>query len=175
MEDKEEASSVGLVTLPERPEEKTLCDNCSTPFTIVKQDCPHWDTCDSPLCPLDATSLEHGVYYGDEDVCKRRDFAGLPWVKAQRAIAKLGLGVDDGFFTVAMLSAVKQPRPGLKGLNPDIEFSESRKAERRWIRDKTEGRVIANGIPKGHRVSREKSGNLPKMPAYASSAGRGAK
>lgn len=168
------APGVGPATLPKGQLEETSSKNCSTSFTIVKQDCPHWDDCESPLCPLDATSLEFGIWFGDEAICRAKHYQSLDWVKAQKRIAKLRLGADDGFFNVAMLAAVKQPRPGLKGLNPDMEIGQSKNAEKRWIAQKGP-RVSYGKIPKGGQVTRAKRDNVGKVPVYAASGGRGQK
>jgi hypothetical protein len=80
--------------------------------------CYHFDTCSAPLCPLDAESLEHGVWYADEDICDSRKLEERPrWLAMQKRIAKRQ---SAGYFTVGMLS-----RKGLKsttllkGIDPD--------------------------------------------------------
>lgn len=134
-----------------------------------KIDCPNFNGCDAVLCPLDESSVRHGIWYADEPVCPRRDVPD--WVRTQKRIAKLLTG-DDGYFTVPMLSAIKQARPGLKGLSPDLEISEGQKAEKAWIRDKIRGRVSHHEIPGGGRVIAEKEKSMVSMTSYVTSEER---
>jgi len=101
-----------------------------------KGDCPQFETCSAPLCPLDPSSLANGVFYGDEEICRARKFQSLPWIKKQKKIAKLGLSVDDGFFTVKMLTAIRTITKNLKGADPD-DFD----SEEKWLKQRLEKRV----------------------------------
>ena len=33
------------------------------------RDCKHWDSCDSPVCPLDQKTMERGCWCPDENIC----------------------------------------------------------------------------------------------------------
>lgn len=89
-------------------------------------DCPHFEICEAPLCPLQERSKKYGLWYGDEEICKVRKFQTLFWVKKQKQIAKLGLTADDGFFTVEMLNSLRKITKGLKGADPNDYHSASK-------------------------------------------------
>lgn len=125
-----------------------------------KEECPKFiDGCSAPLCPVDTDSVEGGIWYSDGEICRRRDFQNLDWIKRQRQIAKLKV-TKDKYFTVPMLQAIKQVRKGIQGINPDQLLEETKKAERKWIAEKKGGRVIAKQNPKTPRVIAEEKDNL---------------
>lgn len=57
-----------------------------TPIVPI-EDCPSFDKCDAPLCPLD-TRLKDRIWYADESVCNSRKFGKHRWIQKQRSIAK---------------------------------------------------------------------------------------
>jgi len=95
---------------------------------LTREDCPKFDKCGAPLCPLDPESLKDGIWYPDEEICKRKNTPA--WVRAQRKIAKKTQDTDK-YFNYAMLSRNCQIRKGISGIDPD-------KAEepqlRKWIK-----------------------------------------
>lgn len=122
-------------------------------------DCPKED-CSALLCPLDENSIRNGIWYPDEEICRARKFQTLPWVRKQKRIARLGLTVDAGLFTVEMLAAVSQIRRGIKGINPDQPLEKAKEDEEKWIAEKKGGRVTAKQAHKTSRVIATKRGNL---------------
>ena len=82
--------------------------------------CKLWEGCDAPLCPLAELSMELGVWYPDEAICRKRK--GPDWVKVQKRIVKAG-AAEDKYFTVEMLQTIKQVRKGIKGIDPDRRLS----------------------------------------------------
>ena len=84
-----------------------------------KVKCPNFNRCEAPLCPEDERSLKHGLWYGNEEVCPVIKYRKLKWLQKQRKIARLGKGLDDGFFTVKMLDTLGIMRKGIQGANPD--------------------------------------------------------
>ena len=81
--------------------------------------CPYFEECNAPLCPIDAQSLAHGSWFPDEETCKRREFAA-DWIGRQRKVARsTGGDPDRGCFTVEMLSRNFRISGGLRGLDPD--------------------------------------------------------
>ena len=93
---------------------------------MKKINCPKFHKCNAPLCPLDPESIQHGIWYPDEDICTKRNMH-TPWLKKQKRIKKLlnkNLIDPNLFFSVSMLNKIKAVRPGLKGANPDIPNSE---------------------------------------------------
>lgn len=52
------------------------------------QDCPSFEGCDAPLCPLDS-SLTSRVWYVDEPICNANAQGGKRrWIRKQRLIAR---------------------------------------------------------------------------------------
>ena len=82
----------------------------------MREDCPKFDKCGAPLCPLDSESLKDGIWYPDEEICKRKNVPA--WVKAQRKIAKKTQDIDK-YFNYAMLSRNCKIRKGISGIDPD--------------------------------------------------------
>lgn len=95
--------------------------------------------CSAPLCPLDPSSLANGVFYGDEQICRARKFQNLPWIRNQKKIARLGLTIDDGFFTVKMLSSIGAVTKNLKGADPD-DFD----SEEKWLKERLQKRATVS-------------------------------
>ena len=105
-------------------------------------DCPHFDDCSAPLCPLQP--VDGGIWYPNEEICRSRKFQSLPWIKKQKAVVKIK-APDDKYFTVKMLQALKQVRRGIEGINPDQPLEQANKAEEKWVREHQKTRrIIAN-------------------------------
>ncbi len=51
------------------------------------QGCPSYESCNSPLCPLDP-KLKDRLWFADEDICQGRAGSGKRWIKKQRSIVK---------------------------------------------------------------------------------------
>lgn len=98
---------------------------------MSNEQCRLFETCEAPLCPLDKTSIEHAVWYPDEEICRARKFQSLPWIQKQKRIAKLGLTWEDGFFTVKMLKTIQVVTKSLKGADPD-DFG----SEEKWLKQR---------------------------------------
>ena len=92
--------------------------------------CTLYETCNTPLCPLDGSSL-NGIWYPDEEICRSRVHGNLPWMKAQRKIAK-SANQMSGYFTLAMLNRNCIIRPGITGLDPNEPEEPQLK---RWLDD----------------------------------------
>jgi len=51
------------------------------------EQCPSFNECGAPLCPLDL-DLNKRIWYANEAVCKSRIFGQHRWIKKQRSIKK---------------------------------------------------------------------------------------
>ena len=92
--------------------------------------CPSYDVCAAPLCPLDQQSLDNGIWYLEEDICRKQKQGR--WVQVQKRINKrFGTG-DRGYFTLAMLKACARVGKLLKGLDPDAKNLVGKEAA--WIK-----------------------------------------
>lgn len=80
-------------------------------------ECKRFNVCRAPLCPMDEQSLDSGLWYPDEEVCKLRMFNSCDWVIKQRKISNKA-GVNDGYFTLKSLKAIKIVKYGIKGIDP---------------------------------------------------------
>ena len=92
--------------------------------------CSLYTSCIAPLCPIDADSLE-GVWYPGEKICQAKAGNCLPWVKAQRKIAK-SEAERNGYFTLAMLNHDCVIRKGISGLDPD---KEDKQQVKKWMEE----------------------------------------
>lgn len=123
-------------------------------------DCPKFvEGCSAPLCPLDRDSMKDRIWYSDEEICRRKGFRNLDWIKKQRQIAKLKARKDK-YFSGPMLQAIKQVRRGIEGVNPDQRIEDAKEAERKWIAEKKGGRVIAKQNQKRPQVIAEQKDSL---------------
>lgn len=126
--------------------------------------CPKFEDCSAPLCPL-ADNLRHLIWYPDEDICERRGFQILDWIKKQKAIVKVKAPADR-YFTVEMLEGIKQVRKGIEGINPDQPLEQAKKSERKWMIEKESGRVIAKQNSKPSGVTCAKRSDLVAVGGY---------
>jgi len=90
--------------------------NAPAPSTAGFAACRLSEECVAPLCPLDESSLR-GVWYPGEKICPSRTHGNLPWLKAQRKVARVAAA---GYFTVEMLSRLVVIRDGINGLDPNL-------------------------------------------------------
>ncbi len=121
--------------------------------------CTRFDGCDCPLCPLDVQSLGYGVWFADESVCPRKDFAALPWVRRQRKLARvLGPLSSAGSFTVRMLERDFIVRRGLTGLDPNKGPPDRTEAD--WLGVHPERLASTEAGRAAMRARAEKSGAL---------------
>ena len=81
-------------------------------------ECPHYNKCSSPLCPLDEDSLENGIWFPDEEICKRNEFARKTWVRNQKKIQRRAKNIN-GYFTLNMLKRNCVVKGGICGIDPD--------------------------------------------------------
>lgn len=89
---------------------------------MTSPECPQYDSCNAPICPLDAGNARH-AWFPDEDICSCRNLPdGSPkpeWVEAQRKIARATKDPDRGYFTIRMLQATYKVGKGIRGVDPD--------------------------------------------------------
>ena len=121
--------------------------------------CHNFEKCSSPLCPLDPISLANGAWFPDEEFCRRKDYAGLGWVRRQKRFAQAtGRDSSRGCFRVEMLSHPCRTVKGIRGLDPN-EGPTTQERGRKWIaaRAQTSGKV-----PSGRRfITKNQAGTAP--------------
>ena len=93
--------------------------------------CTLYETCNTPLCPLDGSSL-NGIWYPDEEICRSRVHGNLPWIKAQRKLSRVAA---SGYFTVEMLNRLVVIRKGIAGLDPNVPEEPQLRA---WFQNRAE-------------------------------------
>ena len=121
---------------------------------MTNKECPRFDGCNAPLCPLD-TERQYRFWYPDEDICKLQA-AATDWVRRQRRVAKKA--IDTGlFFTIKMLSHNCRIRTGIKGLDPNAPESQRLKHEREWIKQHPKIVITEEMKNRGKELSRRKS------------------
>ena len=80
--------------------------------------CKHFNTCSAPLCPMDNKTLDGGLWYPNEEICKLRKFAAQSWIRKQKKISKATYDYSR-FFAFDMLNSIKAVREGARGANPN--------------------------------------------------------
>jgi len=82
-------------------------------------ECPYFNDCSAPLCPLDEASLSACAWFPDEETCHRRDLRA-DWIARARKIARVVANDSErGCFTQEMLGRNFRITAGLRGLDPD--------------------------------------------------------
>lgn len=92
--------------------------------------CNLYENCNTPLCPLDQTSLK-GIWYPEEEICRSRTYGNLPWIQAQRKLSRVAA---SGFFTVEMMIRLAVIRKGITGLDPNIPEQQQLRS---WLQNRT--------------------------------------
>ncbi len=81
--------------------------------------CPYFSKgCNAPICPEDPESMECGIWYPDEEICKRKDYAQEVWVRNQRKIKRKTQNADT-YYTFKMLKRNCVIAKGITGIDPD--------------------------------------------------------
>ena len=80
--------------------------------------CPRFGSCGASLCPLNVEHLKIGIWYPDEEICKKTPVP--KWVRTQRKIVKSAKDKDK-YFTYKMLKRGCRVARGIIGLDPDKE------------------------------------------------------
>jgi len=125
-----------------------------------KVNCPKFEDCSAPLCPLDETSIKNGIFYPDEEICQRRDFQTLDWIQKQKAIVR-ARAPNDKFFNIPMLEAITRVQKGITGIDPNQALDKAKQAERNWIiaRQKSP-KLQSHELKKERNSIAKKRGNL---------------
>lgn len=86
---------------------------------MTPEECPSWEGCSAPLCPLEP--LTDSQWFPDEDICHSRVITKTSWIKTQRKIQRLFLKgrIDsETCFTIPALGEIKAVRHP-KGIRPE--------------------------------------------------------
>ena len=127
-----------------------------TPF--VK--CRKFEGCSAPLCPLQKSSIEKGIWYTDEEICAARNFQSSVLIKKQKLVIKAGAS-SEKYFTAEMLEATRQVRKGIEGIDPDLPLEKASELEVKWVAEKGK-RVVAEQVRKSGSVVAKKKTKLRK-------------
>jgi len=104
---------------------------------MTPENCYAFDSCDSPLCPLDE-DIKHRCWYSEDSICGRqfkREGEKTPlFVENQRKISrKIRESGEDTYFTFEMLNRKFIIARGIVGLNPDSEIDEKEQLKS-WLK-----------------------------------------
>lgn len=99
---------------------------------MTAKECKRFDGCSAPLCPMDESSLNCGIWYPDEEICSIREFGRLDWIKNQKKIARK-VRNKDFYFTSEMLSRNCVITVATEGLDPDKNDFNDDWAIKRWL------------------------------------------
>ncbi len=96
--------------------------------------CPGFEGCKAPICPLDASFLK-ATWFPNEPICQGRAYRRERWRKVQVRISRTAKD-HETCYTAAMLSAVRQVRGGIMGLNPEDVVNPERLNA--WVKQRSE-------------------------------------
>ena len=102
---------------------------------MTPSECPSFEGCKAPLCPEDK-SFHLALWFNGEPICQAIAYRRERWRIAQRRIERTAKDKDT-CYTVAMLSAIRQVRAGIMGLNPEDVIDTER--VRTWIKSRQAG------------------------------------
>jgi hypothetical protein len=97
------------------------------------EDCPLFDNCECPLCPLEVDSNQ--VWYSENEICKNPDFHII-----NNSMKKLKKKGALGYFTLEMLDRSYIVRRGTEGIDADLvdsakdPWKEYQEREKTWLR-----------------------------------------
>lgn len=109
---------------------------------MTAQDCPRYDKCSAPLCPMDEKSLVQASWFPNEEICKKRHPDGRPpWINTQKKIAKQTKDLDTSY-THKMLCAITHVPHTITGMDPNNPLSEGenkwfKKNRKRWCKPRS--------------------------------------
>lgn len=83
---------------------------------MEKNKCSRYETCGSPLCPLDEESMKFGIWYADEPTCTRKGWSSFKWIRTQKNLVKWKNN-PELYWDVERLNRVVQQSS--KGQDPD--------------------------------------------------------
>jgi hypothetical protein len=78
------------------------------------------------------------IWYAEEEICRDREHRNLPWLQAQRKLAKVKA---TGYFTLAMLKQDCFIKAGIQGLDPD---KEERPQLQSWLKNHPQKQKISD-------------------------------
>ncbi len=124
------------------------------------EDCPSFEGCSAPLCPMDTDSLPYAVFYPDEDICNKNGIKP-DWVKKQRKIKKKARDRET-YYTIEMLNSIKSVTSAVRGLDADGRRTEEVFISRRSKPSPTATMpLISQKVPL---LTSERKTNTPSMP-----------
>jgi hypothetical protein len=97
-------------------------------------ECPFFNSCNSPICPLDENK-EKAIWYSYEAICKNPEYSCLEFIITQKKITKVNKTRSvKGYFTFKMLNQKIIVRSGIQGINEDTPIESSFILEGNWLR-----------------------------------------
>jgi hypothetical protein len=101
---------------------------------MISKQCPYFEKCNAPICPLNP-DIEKAIWYSSEEICRNKEFKNLSFIINQKKIAKLNQKhVIQGFFTYTMLNRTLKIRKGISGLNENKDIDKLTKSESLWAK-----------------------------------------
>lgn len=84
---------------------------------IYPSQCPSYNGCFAPICPLDA-SFKLARWYPDEPICQAMAYRRDEWLRAQVKISRNAKDMRM-FYTVRMIEAERQVAPDISAPGPE--------------------------------------------------------
>lgn len=95
--------------------------------------CRFYDKCSAPLCPLNGESMNCGVWYPDDEICRKRESGCQQIIENQKAIDRRAKD-NTTYFTGDMLNRKFVIRKGITGIDPDQPYDVLVRAEAAWVK-----------------------------------------
>lgn len=92
-------------------------------------DCPRFKSCGAPLCPLSKKATRIGVWYANEDICKRPDVRRMFKFPMMQMKIKRKAPNAEGMFNVEMLLRLTKVGKKIHGLK-DTKYRDTYKT---WL------------------------------------------
>ena len=127
--------------------------------------CNLFEPCESPeapLCPLQIESVVHGIWYGNEPICRSKKFQKISWIKKQKKIANLRLTEEAGYFTIRMLDNLHTNAITSKLKGAD---SNSLEPEEDWLRNQKKNQYQIKS-PQNKRTSKQAKHVIGTIPLF---------
>jgi len=101
--------------------------------------CKYYDKCNAPICPLDRDSIENGIWYSQEPICKNPEFSDNIVIRNMKTISKIDKS-GETWYNYEMLNNELNFNGAIKGFSPDSIDKES---IQKWIRKYTIKKTIS--------------------------------
>lgn len=106
-------------------------------------DCPRFDFCSAPICPLDKQSIRLSIWLPDDEICSLQEFSRDNWIRNQKKLQKK-VRNRDFCFTHEMLCRNCVITAATEGIDPDNDYDDLEKDVSKWLGKHPEKQSISD-------------------------------